>query len=103
MSRIIVTDLTQTMDAVIDGSSQVFSKTDGAGGYEGMYIKRGTSSEKLVGNPAVDSQGIIRYNAQTLSQTVIIPDSVNAFTSGPLTIGGSHSVTIGNGSYWTII
>ena len=91
------------MEDVIGGSTQVFSKTDGTGGYEGVYMKRGTTTEKLVGNPAVDNQGIIRYNAQTISQTTAIPINVNAFSAGPLTIGSGYTITIGAGSYWTII
>jgi hypothetical protein len=103
MSRIIVKDLSTTMEDAVAGSTQVFSKTDSSGGYEGVYMKRGTNSEKLIGNPAVDSQGIIRYNAQTISQTTTIPVNVNAFSAGPLTIGSGYTITIGTGSYWTII
>jgi hypothetical protein len=102
MSRIVVDDLENTMGDVSNGSTQVFSKSDGSG-YEGMYMKRGNSSEKLVGNPAVDTQGIIRYNAQTISETTTIPTNINAFSAGPLTIDSGATITIGSGSYWTII
>tara|TARA_R110002050_G_scaffold46321_4_gene108939 strand:+ start:881 stop:1156 length:276 start_codon:yes stop_codon:yes gene_type:complete len=91
------------MDDTIAGSTQVYSKSDGTN-YDGMYFKRGTEAEKLVGNPAVaGSNGIIRYNDQTLDATVVIPNNKNAFSAGPLTIGSGKSVTIGTGSYWTII
>ena len=102
MSRIVTKDLSTTMADVADGSTQIYVKNDGSK-YEGLYRKSGTSGEKLVGNPAVDAQGIIRYNPQTISETVTIPNNVNAFSAGPLTIGDGYTITIGTGSNWTII
>jgi hypothetical protein len=103
MSRIIVKDLSTTMDDTIAGSTQVYVKNDGSA-YAGLYSKSGTDAERIVGNPAVDgSSGIIRYNDQILNATVTIPDSKNAFSAGPLEIASGKTVTIGAGSYWTII
>jgi hypothetical protein len=102
MSRIVTKDLSTTMADTLAGSTQIYTKNDGTN-YEGLYRKSGSSGEKLIGNPAADSQGIIRYNPQTISETVIIPDSQNAFSAGPLTIASGYTVTIGTGSNWTII
>ena len=103
MSRLIVKDLSTTMDDTIAGSTQVYVKNDGSN-FAGLYSKSGTDDERIVGNPAVDgSSGIIRYNDQILNATVTIPDSKNAFSAGPLEIASGKTVTIGAGSYWTII
>jgi len=103
MSRIIVKDLSTTMDDTVNGATQIYSKSDGTN-YDGVYFKRAAEAEKLVGNPAVaGSNGIIRYNDQTLNTSCTIPDTKNAFSAGPLTLGSGVTVEIGTGSFWTII
>ena len=103
MSRLIVKDLSTTMDDTVNGATQVYSKSDGTN-YDGVYFKRAAEAEKLVGNPAVaGSNGIIRYNDQTINTSCTIPDSKNAFSAGPLEIGTGVTIEIGSGSIWTII
>ena len=103
MSRIIVKDLSTTMDDTVNGATQIYSKSDGTN-YDGVYFKRAAEAEKLVGNPAVaGSNGIIRYNDQTLNTSCTIPDTKNACSAGPVTLGSGGTVEIGTGSFWTII
>lgn len=45
----------------------------------------------------------IYYNAQTITEDVTIPGSLNAMSAGPLTINTGFTVTISDGATWTIV
>ena len=51
---------------------------------------------------SADTQGIVRINANILSENVNITTGYNASSAGPLTIANNVTVTIANSSTWTI-
>ena len=50
----------------------------------------------------VGADGVIRLAAATITTNTTIPDNVNAFAYGPVTINSGVTVTVGSGSNWTI-
>ena len=59
---------------------------------------------KVVTNPylSADTNGIIRINASTLTENVVITTGYNGSSAGPLTIANGVTVTVSNNSVWTI-
>jgi hypothetical protein len=59
---------------------------------------------RVVTNPylSADTNGIIRINASTLTENVVITTGYNGSSAGPLTIANGVTVTISNNSTWTI-
>jgi hypothetical protein len=51
---------------------------------------------------SADTQGIVRINANILTENVSITTGYNASSAGPLTIANNVTVTIANNSTWTI-
>lgn len=47
--------------------------------------------------------GLFWQNAATVSTSYTIPEDTNSFTAGPLTIEDGVTITIPDGSAWTII
>ena len=60
--------------------------------------------DKVMVNPylSADTQGIVRINANILTENVSITTGYNASSAGPLTIANNVTVTIANNSTWTI-
>ena len=61
-------------------------------------------ADRVVTNPylSADTQGIVRINANILTENVSITTGYNASSAGPLTIANNVTVTIANNSTWTI-
>lgn len=59
---------------------------------------------RVVTNPylSADTQGVIRINASTLTENVVITTGYNASAAGPLEIANGVTVTISNNSTFTI-
>lgn len=59
---------------------------------------------RVVTNPylSADTNGIIRINASTLTENVVITTGYNGSSAGPLTIANGVTVTVSNNSVWTI-
>jgi hypothetical protein len=59
---------------------------------------------RVVTNPylSADTNGIIRINASTLTENVVITTGYNGSSAGPLAIANGVTVTISNNSTWTI-
>ncbi len=59
---------------------------------------------RVVTNPylSADTQGIIRINANTITENCTITTGYNGSSAGPLTIANNVVVTIANNSTWTI-
>lgn len=59
---------------------------------------------RIMTNPylSADVYGIVRLNANTLTQNCTITTGYNASSAGPLTIANNVTVTIANNSTWTI-
>jgi hypothetical protein len=51
---------------------------------------------------SADTYGIVRINANVLTENVSITTGYNASSAGPLTIADGKTVTIANNSCWTI-
>ena len=55
------------------------------------------------GGPALGTQSIIRTNAITIDENITIPQNTNGTTAGPITISDGYTVTIEDGSTWTVL
>lgn len=51
---------------------------------------------------SADSRGIVRINANILTENVSITTGYNASSAGPLTVANNVVVTVANNSTWTI-
>lgn len=80
-----------------DGSVTTAKIADGA--VTAAKIDSGVS----LGGPAVGTDSVIRYNAQTIAEDITVPASSNGFSAGPITINSGYTVTVTSGSYWTVI
>jgi hypothetical protein len=60
--------------------------------------------DRVMVNPylSADTQGIVRINANILTENVSITTGYNASSAGPLTIANNVTVAISNNSTWTI-
>ena len=58
-----------------------------------------------VGAQFVDSQSpaVMYYNAQNVTSNIVVSNTYNAFSAGPITINLGQSVTVNVGGVWTII
>jgi hypothetical protein len=87
--------------ALINGQI-VFSEAPPAGvsNIELTYM-----GERVMVNPylSADSQGIVRINANILTENVSITTGYNASSAGPLTVANNVTVTVANNSTWTIV
>ena len=61
--------------------------------------------ERVTVNPylSADSQGIVRINANILTENVSITTGYNASSAGPLTLANNVTVSVANNSTWTIV
>jgi hypothetical protein len=61
--------------------------------------------ERVLVNPylSADSQGIVRINANILTENCTITTGYNASSAGPLTVANNVVVTVSNNSTWTIV
>jgi hypothetical protein len=59
---------------------------------------------RVVTNPylSADTQGIIRINANRITENVVITTGYNGSSAGPLEIANGVTVTVSNNSTWTI-
>ena len=51
----------------------------------------------------LDSYGVFKANRNTIAENVSIPSNTNAMTAGPITINNGYTITIADGSSWSII
>ena len=60
--------------------------------------------ERVTVNPylSADGQGIVRINANILTENVSITTGYNASSAGPLTLANNVTVSVANNSTWTI-
>jgi hypothetical protein len=71
----------------------------GTGNVELTYL-----GNRITVNPylSADGQGIVRINANILTENVSITTGYNASSAGPLTLANNVVVTVANNSTWTI-
>lgn len=72
---------------------------------EGYQAADANLQAQLTGNVPLEASAfsVISWHDQSVDNSVVIPDGVNAWSFGPqLEISVGQSVTIGAGSYWTI-
>jgi hypothetical protein len=86
--------------AVINGQL-VFTEAPPAGtnNIEVIYL-----GGRIMTNPylAADTYGIIRINANTITENCTITTGYNGSSAGPVTVANNRVVTIANNSVWTI-
>ena len=89
-----------TTYALINGQI-VFTEAPPAG-YNNIEIVY--MADRVVTNPylSADTQGIVRVNANILSENVNITTGYNASSAGPLTLANNVTVTVANNATWTI-
>lgn len=60
--------------------------------------------DRVMVNPylSADTQGIVRINANILTENVSITTGYNASSAGPLTLANNVVVTVANNATWTI-
>ena len=60
--------------------------------------------ERVTVNPylSADGQGIVRINANILTENVSITTGYNASSAGPLTLANNVTVSVANNATWTI-
>ena len=56
-----------------------------------------------LGGPSLGTDSIIRTNAKTISENITFAGNENGMTVGPITVTNNSSVTVTDGSTWTII
>jgi len=86
--------------AVINGQL-IFTGAPSAGTNNIEVIYLGGS---IITNPylSADTYGIIRVNANTITENVTITTGYNGSSAGPITIANNRTVTIANNSYWRV-
>ena len=52
---------------------------------------------------SADTYGIIRINANEIKENTTITTGYNGSSAGPLTVANGFTVSIANGSTWTIV
>ncbi len=57
----------------------------------------------VAGGPSLGTLSIIRTNAITIDEDITMPANTNGTTAGPITISDGYTVTIEDGSTWTIL
>ena len=91
----------QTNTYALSNGQLVFTEAPptGTNNIEIVYL-----GDRVQVNPylSADSFGIVRINANILTENVSITTGYNASSAGPLTIADGKTVTIANNSTWTI-
>ena len=60
-----------------------------------------TTSGIATVDQTLGTNAIMRTNAQTISETLVVGATVNAQSAGPITVADGYSVTV-NG-YWSVV
>jgi len=100
---VFISGVKQKVDsyALINGQIVFLSAPpSGTDNIEVIYL-----SERTIQNPylSADFYGIIRINANEITQNTTITTGYNASSAGPLTVANNTVVTVSNNSTWTII
>lgn len=61
----------------------------------------GLTVTELAKSTALDGDGVIQPNAQTINENVTIASTLNAVSGGPVTIADGYTVTV-NGN-WSVV
>ena len=51
----------------------------------------------------LDTYGIFKMNRQAIAENVTVPSSANCVSAGPVIINNGYTVTISNGSNWSVV
>ena len=72
-----------------------------------LAINSGATAPEWVtavgGGPSLGTLSVIRTNAKTISENITFAGTENGMSAGPITIADSYTVTVANGSTWTIV
>ena len=103
----------QTVMVFADESARNTAITSPSGGMfayltdqDSLYFYNGTASAWAPFSAGAKGGGqdqVFYENDQTVTTSYELSASVNAMSAGPITIGGSASVTIPSGAVWTVV
>jgi hypothetical protein len=63
---------------------------------------KGNNTWGQAGGPSLGTDAIIRTNGQTITTTFAFAGTENGMTAGPITIADTKTVTVTDGSTWTV-
>ena len=96
-----------TVSEITDGAVTAAKLAPGAAvpdqsGHSGQFLTTdGTTADWASVDGA--KEGVLWENSQTLANSYSIPNGKSAVTTGPVTLGGSVTVTLGATSRWVIV
>ena len=96
-----------TVSEIQDGAVTAAKLAPGAAvpdqsGHSGQFLTTdGTTADWASVDGA--KEGVLWENSQTLANSYSIPTGKSAVTAGPVTLGGSVTVTLGATSRWVIV
>ena len=96
-----------TVSEITDGAVTAAKLAPGAAvpdqsGHNGQFLTTdGTTADWASVDGA--KEGVLWENSQTLANSYSIPTGKSAVTAGPVTLGGSVTVTLGATSRWVIV
>ena len=70
---------------------------------DGAVTAAKIDSDVTLGGPSLGTNSIVRTNAKTISENITFAGTENGMTIGPITVANTYSVTVTNGSTWTIV
>lgn len=90
------------LQSVSGGSVEINAPTTASNFTQSVPAQDGTIMvADSYGNPTI-AGGMIHWS-QNINSTIVTADNTNTLSCGPITIATGVTVTIGTGSYWTII
>ncbi len=66
------------------------------------YVPGTTAADPTAGATGAGGDRVFIQNGQTVNFSYTIPAGLNAISAGPITIGANATVTLADGSYWTV-
>jgi hypothetical protein len=66
------------------------------------YIPGVAPADPTAGATGAGGDRVFIQNGQTVNFSYTIPAGLNAISAGPITVGANATVTIADGSYWTV-
>jgi hypothetical protein len=67
------------------------------------YLPGTTTTGPTVGAVGGGTDAVFVQNGQTVTTSYTVPAGLNAMSAGPIAIAANATVTITDGSYWTIV
>ena len=96
---VFISGVKQKTDSYAAINGQIVFSEAPPGNIEVIYL-----GQRVMTNPylSADTYGIVRINANILTENVSITTGYNASSAGPLTLANNVTVAVSNNSTWTI-